>query len=816
MYSVSSLESVFKLSLIMNMVDNLTGPMLKVQNSVGSSVSKIDNMSASLGNLTKTGATVAGIGSEITNAALSPVKATFETQKSLGELKSVGVKNLKALENAAKSFSDTWAGTTKAEFIGAAYDIKSGIASLKDEAVAKYTEMAGITAKGTKATIGEMTSLFATGYGIYKDFYKNMSDIDFGKLFAAGIGHAANIFKTDGPQMAEAISSLGAAATSAKVPMEEQFSILGMLQATMSGSESGTKYRAFLQSAAKAGEELGLKFTDANNQLLSMPEILSRLKGKFGETMDAAEKMKLTQAFGSDESVGLIDLLYTKTGNLQDNILSMYDSMGKGLTEVTDMANAINDTQPDQYEVLQQQIQNIEQTIGNNLLPTINEMLSKGKVILTDVSKWVGQNKELATNILLVLMALGIFLTVGGTAIAVIGGVGLIFTKTAGFAKGFFNILFKIPDLLTTVYIKALYAGDGIKKGFSVIRSASSTAITAIKNVAVNIATMAKTAAINAVNGLKNMAIGLANMAKQAVITAVKALPGLIATVWSFTSALLANPITWIVVGIIALIAAIILLWKNWDSVVSFLSKVWNGFVNGIKAGFTWIINLFSGMPKWLQIVIIAFLPFIGIPLLIIKNWGKITAFFASLGIKIKSGFISTVNNIKTFITGLPAWFMKSGAKIIDTLVKGILSAASKPVDAVKGIFAKVRKLLPFSDAKEGPLSTLTLSGHRTMSTIAQGIQSGENLPYEAVEKGLGKVDKSISREPKKVSLKEVYSSKEQTKETNNQNDRKIIIEKLLFNVDFKKLKDLPLLLSLISEIEDYMNSNGLITEGEN
>lgn len=97
--------------------------------------------------------------------------------------------------------------------------------------------------------------------------------------------------------MAGAIQTLGASATTANVPLEEQLSILGMLQATMGGSEAGTKYKAFLQSAAKAGKALGLSFVDANNQLLSMPEILDALRGKFGDTMDAAEKMKLQEAF---------------------------------------------------------------------------------------------------------------------------------------------------------------------------------------------------------------------------------------------------------------------------------------------------------------------------------------------------------------------------------------------------------------------------------------------------------------------------------------------------------------------------------------
>ena len=163
-----SLESVFKLSLVMNMVDNLSGPMASIASRVGADVSKMDALGATFGSVAKSGAVMQEMGSQITGAVLAPVEATFETRRAIGELASLGVKDLGAIEDAARDFSDQWAGTTKADFISAAYDIKSGIASLSDEGVADYTALAGLTAKATKSTIGEMTSLFATGYGIYK------------------------------------------------------------------------------------------------------------------------------------------------------------------------------------------------------------------------------------------------------------------------------------------------------------------------------------------------------------------------------------------------------------------------------------------------------------------------------------------------------------------------------------------------------------------------------------------------------------------------------------------------------------------------
>ena len=53
-----------------------------------------------------------------------------------------------------------------------------------------------------------------------------MTDFKFGEMFAGGIAQAVNIFKTTGPEMTAAISNLGASATAALVPMEEQLAIL--------------------------------------------------------------------------------------------------------------------------------------------------------------------------------------------------------------------------------------------------------------------------------------------------------------------------------------------------------------------------------------------------------------------------------------------------------------------------------------------------------------------------------------------------------------------------------------------------------------
>ena len=756
-----SLESVFRLSLIMNMVDNITGPMGRISSSVNGGVSRLQKLESAFGGMVKAGTVMTELGSSIAGAALAPVEATFETRRALGELASLGVKDLEAVEDAARSFSDQWAGTSKADFISASYDIKSGIASLTDEGVADFTTLAALTGKATKSTVGEMTSLFATGYGIYKGFYDDLTDLEFGEMFSAGISKSVQQFKTTGSEMAAAIESLGASATNAKVPLEEQLSVLGMLQATMSGSEAGTKYAAFIQSAAKGGEELGLAFVDANNQIKSLPEILDLLRGKYGDTIDAIEKQEIATAFGTDEAVDLIDLLYSKTGELQDNVLSLYDAMGQGTAVASEMASAMNETEPEKFERLQQQLHNVAEAAGSTLLPVVNDLMEGAAGVIQKGAEWVENHQNLVRIILLAALTLGGFLAVAGTCIAVVGGVGIVFTKTAGLVKGFIGVVRGLPDLFETIALYGMEAGDAIRNGFNRIRTAGSTAVTAVKNVTLRIVSMAKTAVISGVTALKNMALGLVSMARQAVVTAVTAMPGLIASVWSFTAALLANPITWVVVGIIALIAALILLWQNWDSVTAFLQNAWNTACSKITAGLEWLKQGFQSIMDW-------------------------------IGEKI-------------------AWFGEAGRRLVTTFVDGIKSVAMAPINAVKGIFWKISNLFPHSDAKEGPLSTLTLSGKKTMTTFAEGVTLAEDAPANAITRSLEGAKVSLQQEaPKPVRLGGGTDEEADAGDGSGSpgRDGKVfIIKKLVLQVDVKKIKQLQDLLEIVGELEDKINS---------
>lgn len=429
------MESVYKLSVLLNVVDNLSGQMNTIQGNVSGSIQKLDS---AFGTMQKAGAALTGVGGAILGVGTKLVTSTFDTQNALGELSSLGVKDLKAVENAAKSFSDTWAGTSKADFITASYDIKSGIASLTDEGVAQFTQLAALTGKATKSTTEEMGSLFATGYGIYKGAYDDLSDLEFGEMFSAGIATAVKNYKTSGSEMASAISTLGATATNNNVPLEEQLAILGQLQTTMSGSEAATKYKSLLNQATKAGEALGLQLTDDNNRLLSTPEILEKLKGKYGETIDAVEKKELKDAFGTDEAVAMIDLLYNNVDSLTTGVDDLSASMKQGSSVTKEMAEAINNTPEQKFQVLKQQIHNNAEELGNGLLPAVNDTMDKVSGLIKRGGEWISNNQQTVQTIMNIALKLGVFLVVAGSVMGIVGSLGKLFLSmknTIGIVK---------------------------------------------------------------------------------------------------------------------------------------------------------------------------------------------------------------------------------------------------------------------------------------------------------------------------------------------------------------------------------------------
>lgn len=99
----------------------------------------------------------------------------------------------------------------------------------------------------------------------------------------------------------------------------------------------------------------------------------------------------------------------------------------------------------------------------------------------------------------------------------------------------------------------------------------------------------------------------------------------------------------------------------------------------------------------------------------------------------------SPLEQIQSGIDAVTEWlgtidWAAHGRAFMESLADGIKSAATAPYRAAQEALSRARNLLPFSDAREGPLSNLTASGHAIPTTIAEGIQSADSAPFNALQ----------------------------------------------------------------------------------
>lgn len=438
------MSTLLTLGIILSATDKLS-PIL---GGASSNLDKLDNKIGSVSaNITKLGTASLALGLAIT----APLKSALDDYQNLataqGEIASLGIDDsgIKAITKSAREFSNEFSGTTAPEFVKASYDIKSGISSLSDTAVGEFTKTAALTASATKSSTSQMTSLFASGFGIYRKQFDSFGsdtidgwnalsdeekDIKFGEYFSAGIASSVQAFKTDGSNMSAAISNLGASATSAGIEFAEQLTVLGQLQATMSGSEAATKYKAFLNSVGGASDKLGLDFTDEDNQLLGMTDIIGKIKDKYGETIDALESDELKKAFGTEEAVALVKLLYNETDSLTSNIDSMNKSLENGTTKTKEMAKAMNKGK--EFDLLGQQMNNVSTLIGSAFAPLALSLSETIGGVVKNVSSWMEENEELSSTIVTGVAVAGGLLTVLGSIGIVTGAVGMAMPFLSG------------------------------------------------------------------------------------------------------------------------------------------------------------------------------------------------------------------------------------------------------------------------------------------------------------------------------------------------------------------------------------------------
>lgn len=180
---------------------------------------------------------------------------------------------------------------------------------------------------------------------------------------------------------------------------------------------------------------------------------------------------------------------------------------------------------------------------------------------------------------------------------------------------------------------------------------------------------------------------------------------------------MLASPITWIVLGILALIAVVVALVMNWETVVNFITAIWGGFIGwitGVIDGFVgfwndmwgqvgqFISDVWNNIVSWVSGAINNVSNTIravlgGIQAAWNAAWGAVGAKISEIWEGIKSGVSNGISNVTNAISGVKdkvlgalagagSWLVSVGKNIIQGLIDGASGMIGNAVQAVKNV----------------------------------------------------------------------------------------------------------------------------------
>lgn len=291
--------------------------------------------------------------------------------------------------------------------------------------------------------------------------------------------------------------------------------------------------------------------------------------------------------------------------------------------------------------------------------------------------------------------------------------------KDAGLEKtvaSLFNILRRLQAFVTGVF-------DGISMAVMLVREVFSVVFTGIGHIVgpvvdlfaifgltlADVGNTAKTDTVRSMGAFVGILAGVAAGIK-AVTAAQKAWIAVSKQLGAVLSVIAKHPVIFAITAIIAVIAFVI---RHFDTLKESAAAV----CSAVSSFFTFLADTIAELAAaaWEYISVFAV---------------NLVNYWKSLGNLLIAPFSFAFETIKTIFSGIWDFILnlfsgkslfESGAALINTFKAGILSAWDGLKESFTDVLSSLRKLLPFSDAKEGPLSTLTLSGNRLITTIGEG-----------------------------------------------------------------------------------------------
>ena len=159
--------------------------------------------------------------------------------------------------------------------------------------------------------------------------------------------------------------------------------------------------------------------------VVDMPfdEAMSRFKSGLMGNYEALDAFGINLSANTLQNSEYVKSLGKSWNQLSDNekMMAAYNEILRQSSPMTGLASQEAESFGMKFKLLKQQISETVGEIGTNLLPVLEPLVQKFSEIATKISEWVKENPQLTQTILLVVGAVGMFLTILGPIIMLIG-----------------------------------------------------------------------------------------------------------------------------------------------------------------------------------------------------------------------------------------------------------------------------------------------------------------------------------------------------------------------------------------------------------
>ncbi|EGH2800963.1 phage tail tape measure protein [Salmonella enterica] len=439
-----------QLDFTLSLIDKLSRPLKQAQSSVTGFAEKSKAAFMQIGGGVLA---LAGTGMAI-RGALSPA---IEMYDALNDAASKGIDDqaLKAVQRDALRFSTTY-GASAVEFVQSTESINSAIAGLTGNELPKVTKVANTLAFALKSTAAETAEFMGQMFGNFSADAERLGKVQFAEQLAGKMVYMRKVFGTEMGTIKDLMEGARGVGTNYGVGLDEQLAVLGQLNRTL-GTEASSAYEGFMTGAVEGAKKLGLSFTDATGKMLSMPEMLIKLQGKYGKSLEGNLKAQaeLDAAFGDSSAV--VKHLYGNVALLQRNITELGGS--DGLKRTQEMASKL--VKP--WDRFVQILKAIQTVIGLTLIPVLYPVLNRLADMGQTFARWMQLFPNIARVIGYAAMALLGFAAVGAVANIVMGVSKFIMMGWKGVWK-LLTAVTKIDTAWTWLNTKAKLAWASVMK----------------------------------------------------------------------------------------------------------------------------------------------------------------------------------------------------------------------------------------------------------------------------------------------------------------------------------------------------------------